>query len=139
MDMVLLVLQYFHIYRRGGWSQSLPLNISYLALWLVVVVGDISQFPVLGVLGWVQDVAVTCLLTRVFQRAMSTLDMSPVVDASPACPHSLLKRPPSRNYYTIRGSVNGGSQTVVRVWSGERIPTPRHLSLETMVYRALDN
>ena len=28
VDVVLLVLQHFHIYRRGGWSQSLPLKIS---------------------------------------------------------------------------------------------------------------
>ena len=29
VDMVFLVLQHFHIYRRGGWSQSLPLKIFY--------------------------------------------------------------------------------------------------------------
>ena len=44
--MVFLVLQHFHIYRRGGWSHNLPLKIFFLALWVVVV--DISQFPVPG-------------------------------------------------------------------------------------------
>ena len=47
VEMVLLVFQHFHIYRRGGWSQSFPLKISFLALWVVVVLVDISQFPVL--------------------------------------------------------------------------------------------
>ena len=30
VDMVFLVVQHFHIYRRGGWSHSLPLKIFFV-------------------------------------------------------------------------------------------------------------
>ena len=35
VDMVLLVFQHFHIYRRVGWSQNFPLKIFFLVVWVV--------------------------------------------------------------------------------------------------------
>ena len=44
VDMALLVFQHFHIYRRGGWSQSSTVKNFFVALWVVAAV-DVFQFP----------------------------------------------------------------------------------------------